>query len=219
VIYYHLRNWLHFWLVETPIYHWWHLSLPWEQKVEIGHWPILSITYFWWLRMLSRNLVSLLVLCGNLTHWTSWSPLLSLFWQPENEFKNVEILKNKTRLRVLHLTNRPEGTARRIIMVLPCRIQSPYSVHIARYLSCLVNGDGCHLPPSRCTCCPLIFAWRPHCLHGSSGCVQKRLRGWRVQGSHSWVEVSNAASTNQGDLLQTQEHARNSLQAYMVVWW
>jgi len=50
-----------------------------------------------------------------------------------------------------------------------------FRVHIARYLSCLVNGDGCHLPPSRCTCCPLIFAWCPHCLHGSSGCVQKRL--------------------------------------------
>ena len=51
----------------------------------------------------------------------------ALFWQPENEFKNVEILKNKTRLRVLHLTNRPEGTACQMIMVLPCQIQSPYS--------------------------------------------------------------------------------------------
>jgi len=99
----------------------------------------------------------------------------ALFWQPENEFKNVEILKNKTRLRVLHLTNRPEGTACKMIMVLPCQIQSPYSVHIARYLSCLVNGDSCHLPPSRCTCRPLIFAWRPHCLHGSPWRVQKRL--------------------------------------------
>ena len=82
----------------------------------------------------------------------------ALFWQPENEFKNVEILKNKTRLRVLHLTSRPEGTACQMIMVLPCQIQSPYSVHIARYLSCLVNGDSCHLPPSRCTCRPLIFS-------------------------------------------------------------
>jgi len=38
-----------------------------------------------------------------------------LFWQPEDEFKNVEISdKIKTRLRVLHLTNRSEGTSIRI---------------------------------------------------------------------------------------------------------
>jgi len=99
----------------------------------------------------------------------------ALFWQLENEFKNIEISKNKTRLQALHLTNRPEGTACQIIMVLPCQIQSPYSVHIVHYLSCLVNGDSCHLPPSQCTCCPLIFAWCPHCLYGSPWCVHQQL--------------------------------------------
>ena len=52
------------------------LSLPWEKRVAQNRsLTNLPITYFWWLRMLSRNLISLLVFRGNLTHWTGWSPL------------------------------------------------------------------------------------------------------------------------------------------------
>jgi len=61
--------WFHFWLVKIPVHHWQRLYLPWEKKVAQNEY---QSSYH--LFLVAQNA---LVLHGNLTHWTGWSPLFN----------------------------------------------------------------------------------------------------------------------------------------------
>jgi len=51
-------------------------------------------------------------------------------------------------------------------------------------------------------------------------CRSDLAEGLKSPGLSLWkCRTPRPFSTSQGDLLQTQEDAQNSLQAYMVVWW